>query len=81
MLQLDFLDAEKSKLQLLEEKIEKIGSGSSNIRKSLFARHSELDKKYRDLLERLDIIERNICKGSYGISENKQSMETSGLLF
>jgi hypothetical protein len=61
--QLDFFTEEKSELDYLFEGIKDVKESSDKVRKSLFARHAELAKKYVDLHERMQIIERNICTG------------------
>lgn len=61
MIQLDFF-VEKTKEEFLEEELENLRKSHDKIRKSLFARHGELAKKYMELHERMDIIERYICK-------------------
>lgn len=61
-LQLDFLSEVhleydyKKELQLVKESNEKV-------RRGIFAKHADLSKKYSELSCRLEILERNICKG------------------
>jgi hypothetical protein len=47
----------------LKSQVEKLGESNTKVRKSLFARHGELAKLYIDIHNRLEILERNICKG------------------
>lgn len=61
-LQLDFFEDEKSEIDYLKEDIEDVRERNDKVRKSLFARHAELAKKYMELHERMQIIERNICR-------------------
>ena len=62
MLQLDLF--EKDTTNLLIHEMEKLKSSNDKLRKALFARHGELAKNYFELINRLEIIERNICKTS-----------------
>ncbi len=63
-LQLEFLIEEKSEIDCLKRDVKVVRESNDKVRKSLFARHAELAKKYIELHERLEIIERNICKGN-----------------
>jgi hypothetical protein len=63
MIQLDFFAEGKTDMDYLREELEQVRSSSDRVRKSLFARHGELAKSYLELHERLQIIEKNICKG------------------
>ena len=47
----------------LKSEIAKLSLSNEKVRKGLFARHGELAKMYMDIHNRLDILERNICKG------------------
>lgn len=62
MIQLDFFDSEDT--HLLRKEIEKLKESNDRVRRSLFAKHGELAKNYIDLLHRMDILERSICKGT-----------------
>ena len=62
-LQLEFFE-EKTEWDLLKEDVESVRESSDKVRKSLFARHAELARKYMELHERLEIMERHICKES-----------------
>ena len=59
MVQLDFFQDEE---ETLYEEIRKVKDSSDKVRKSIYARHNELEKKYNDLLHRLDIFERHFCR-------------------
>jgi hypothetical protein len=61
-LQLEFSLGDKFDLQYMKERVEGVEVTTEKTRKSMFARHSELAKKYMELHERLQIIERNICR-------------------
>ena len=64
--QLEFCLDEKSELSNLLESVKEVKESSDKVRKSMFARHSDLARKYMDLHERMQIIERNICHQSSG---------------
>lgn len=61
MMQLDLF--EKDITFELKTEIQKLKESNEKVRKSIFAKHGELFKNYINLLERMDIIERNICHG------------------
>jgi hypothetical protein len=61
--QMDFLVEEKTPLDIIRHDMKNIKESSDKVRKSLFARHNELARHYRDLQERMQILERNICRG------------------
>ncbi len=65
--QLDFFIEKKSELDYIRDDVKTVRESNDKIRKSLFARHGELARKYMDLHDRLQIIEKNICS-------NKTSM-------
>jgi hypothetical protein len=62
LIQLDFF--KETEMSILEARMDKCEKSSNNVRKSLFAKNSELTKKINELEERLSIIERNICHGN-----------------
>ena len=65
IVQLDFFkNAEESELEALRKEIEAVSSSSTKVRKGTYARLNELNKICLDLQNRLEIIERNICRGS-----------------
>lgn len=61
--QLEFLFEEKSELDYIRDDMKSVKESSDKVRKGIFAKHSELVKKYLELNERMQIIERNICYG------------------
>ena len=69
MIQLDlFLEAEtdplKKKIGYVEMLANETKASTEKIRKSLHAKNNELEKKLRDLMNRFEILERNICNGN-----------------
>lgn len=66
--QLDFFLEEKSELDYIRDDVKVAKERSEKVRKSLFARHAELSRKYVELHDRLQIIERNICRGETSMS-------------
>lgn len=74
-IQLDFFQ-EKSEIEILEDRIRDLEKSQDKQRKSLFARHGELFKKYIEISDRLEILEINICKSNY---VKKESLGTSKL--
>jgi len=54
MIQLDFLKNEEN--QNFEAQLQTIKTTTEKVRKSLFAKHGELTKKYLDLLYRMEIL-------------------------
>lgn len=63
-IQLDFFVEQKSELDYIRDDLEHVRQSNDKVRKSIFARHSELGHKYMELHERMQIIERNICQGN-----------------
>jgi hypothetical protein len=61
--QLEFFVREKSELEIMREDMDFILDSNDKVRKSLYARHGELAKKFMELHERVRILERNICRG------------------
>ncbi len=62
-LQLEFFCEEKSEIDYLKHDVNEVRASNDKVRKSLFARHAELTRKYLELHERMQVIERNICRG------------------
>ena len=60
--QLDFFNRDAEDVEILRQKIDETRNSSDKVRKGLFARHNELAKMYVDLSQRLEIMEKNICK-------------------
>ena len=50
-------------MDCLKDDVKLVKESNDKVRKSMFARHGELAKKYTEIHERLQILERNICKG------------------
>ncbi len=63
MYQMDFFTPEKSEIDCLKDHVKIVKESTDKVRKSLFARHGELARKYIELHDRLQIIEKNICRG------------------
>ena len=59
--QLDLFEPIPSENEMLRAELIKVKESSDKVRKSLFARHGHLQKKYDELNERMAIIERHIC--------------------
>ncbi len=66
--QLDFFTAESVDLQYLKSDLQVVKESSDKVRKCMFARHNELMRKYSELHDRMQIIERNICTGDVTMS-------------
>ncbi len=62
LVQLDLFE-NKSEVEILEDRVRLLEKSMDKQRKSLFARNGELAKKYMELHDRMEVIERNICKG------------------
>lgn len=63
ILQLDFFKtASECEVDVLRKEFEDVKASASKVRKGIFARHNELAKMYVDVVNRLDILERNLCK-------------------
>ena len=63
MYQLDFFTPEKTEIEFIKDHVKEVKESSKKVRKGLFARHSELARKYIELHDRLQILEKNICRG------------------
>jgi hypothetical protein len=63
-MQLDLFE-KKTEVDCLKEEIRYLRNSQEKTRRSLYARHGELAKKYLELHTRLSILERNICKSDY----------------
>jgi hypothetical protein len=63
--QLEFFQHEPpSEIDCIKNEVKYVKESSDKVRKSMFARHGELARKYLELHERMQIIERNICGGA-----------------
>ncbi len=60
LVQLDFF--EESEMSALKARMEKVEDSANRCRKKQFAEIGILKKQMYDLIVRLDIIEKNICK-------------------
>ena len=63
----------KNEIEFLKDEVKTVKESSDKVRKSLFARHGELARKYSELSERLQILEKNICYGSTMVTMISQS--------
>ncbi len=63
LIQLELFD-KKTEIDLLQDEIKEMRKSQDKVRKSLFAKHGELANKYLEIYNKLEIIEKNICKGS-----------------
>lgn len=61
--QLNFLEEEKTDLDLIKEEMQEVRKSSDKVRKGIYAKHTELARKYIELHDRMQIIEKNICTG------------------
>lgn len=62
-LQLDFfLTEEECEMQQIREQVAALKASQDKVRKALFARHGELIKGVIDLNERVEHIERGLCR-------------------
>ena len=59
--QLDLFETEKSELDFLKAHVQDVKESTDKVRRGIYARHAELNRKYLELHERMQIIERNIC--------------------
>ncbi len=50
-------------MEVIQEDLKVVRSSNDKVRKSMFANHNELRRKYQELNERMEIIERNLCRG------------------
>lgn len=64
--QLDFF-VDKTEIEILQDEIRDLRLSQDKMRKSLFAKHGELSKKYIELHNRLQVLESNICKGKWDV--------------
>jgi hypothetical protein len=62
--QIEFFPTEKSEIECLRSDIQTVKESNDKVRKGIFARHGELARKYIELNERMQILERNICLGT-----------------
>ena len=62
LMQMDLFE-DNNDTDILMREIDGIRESNDKVRKSLFSRHAELAKRYIELHNRLEILERNICHG------------------
>lgn len=63
-LQLDFFKTEQEcEIDALRSSVESVKVSTDKVRRGTYARLNELGRECIDLKSRLEIIERNICKG------------------
>lgn len=61
--QLSLFDCkEESELECIKNAIKEARESSEKVRRGIFARHSDLTRKYLELNDRLQIIERSLCQ-------------------
>jgi hypothetical protein len=60
MIQLDFFEQDET--TVLRHRLNDLKDSQDKVRKGLYARNSELQKKYDNLLQRLEVIETHICR-------------------
>jgi len=58
-----FKSKEESEIESLRKAVDAAVESSHKVRKKLFGENGKLVKRMNELEERLDILERNICKG------------------
>ena len=59
-----FKTREECEFEALAKAIDKVRVSSDKVRRGCFAKLNEVQKENTELKARLDIIERNICKGA-----------------
>jgi hypothetical protein len=62
LIQLD-LFRDMSASDLMREEIRLMRESNEKVRKSLYARHGELARRFMELNNRMNILEHNICRG------------------
>lgn len=60
MIQLEMF--EDDEIVTIRHQVNSVKSSVDKQRKALFARNGELQKQYNDLVSRMEILERNICR-------------------
>jgi hypothetical protein len=64
MVQLDFFKTpEECEMDSLRYSLDQVRKSTEKVRKGTYARMNELTKESLDLKARLEILERNICRG------------------
>ena len=63
--QLDFFKSEEeSEIDSLRDRIDSVKESNDKVRKKLFSENGKLTKRILDLEEKMNIIEKNLCKGN-----------------
>ena len=62
IIQYDLFKERPSEVEELRIELAAVRESNNKVRKAMFARHGELAKLYINAIERLEIIERNICQ-------------------
>lgn len=62
IIQYDLFEARPTEVDELRIELEQVRESNNKVRKAMFARHGELAKLYINAIERLEILERNICQ-------------------
>ncbi len=73
MIQLDLFETDDTVLLINE--VKKVKESTEKTRKALFSRHGSLEKKYNELVARLDVLEKYICRDLDGNKLNLQLRE------
>lgn len=58
-IQLDFFETDE--VVLLRYEVQSIKASTERVRRGIYSKHTELKKDYRELKERLELLERFIC--------------------
>jgi hypothetical protein len=64
IVQFDLFEEKPSELELLRKDIAAVGESATKVRKGTYAAIGELKTRVLSLEERLELLERNICKGN-----------------
>lgn len=65
-----FKSKEEAEKDALIDGFKETKASCDKVRRALFARHNELSKELFEISQRLEIIERNLCKNSHMEKEN-----------
>ena len=60
--QLDFFEETSDEIEKLEKRFNALEESTGKVRRGIYAKHGELAKKYMELHQRLEVIERNLCQ-------------------
>lgn len=67
-IQFDFFEPIPSETDMMRMDIKDIHESTEKVRKKLFAENGQLKKRVNELENRLEILERNICRGTLKIT-------------